>query len=280
VGASDCLALTGQSVAHDVEGASVHAIDLEINGTPVSCAIYEPGVVWARHAVAGERRPTAPVVLPPPLLGDVAGGQHLVDARTAGWERDPPQRVWRVVPAVRRPRAPAWVVGSLVHGALAGWRFPGAGFDRWAEARARGFGITDPAELGDAVRHTRRLLERFQAHPLHDELAAAGRRLHEVPYSLTVDGQVESGMIDALVERDGEWTLVEFKTDDVRDRDEFERVVAENGYREQVRRYARACERMLGTRPRCLLVMLDYGGGVRAVEVAENLAKVSEPSQG
>ena len=83
-------------------------------------------------------------------------------------------------------------------------------------------------------------------------------------------GAASAGLdeITKLLERDGAWTLVEFKTDEVRDRAAFERVVAEKGYREQVRRYARACERLLGARPRCLLVMLDYGGAVRAVELS------------
>lgn len=83
----------------------------------------------------------AAVPLPPPLLAPVPSGQEIVDQPTAAQERDPPQRVWRVVPPPlspgQRPRAPAWVIGSLVHEALAAWRFPDAGFERWARARAR-----------------------------------------------------------------------------------------------------------------------------------------------
>jgi hypothetical protein len=42
----------------------------------------------------------------------------------------------RVVPTVAHPHAPAWLIGSLVHEALAGWLFPGFGFELWAEACA------------------------------------------------------------------------------------------------------------------------------------------------
>ena len=110
------------------------------------------------------------------------------------------------VPAAVRPRAPAWVVGKLVHEALAAWRFPDSDgfFERWAEAHARSYGLTDAHQLADAVHESGKLLLRFQEHPLHAEMAGAERRLHEVPYSLvTPDGRIESGIIDALYLRDG-----------------------------------------------------------------------------
>ncbi len=79
------------------------------------------------------------------------------------------------------------------HGALAAWRFPDAGFERWARARARAHGITDAGELAAAVDQSRLLLDRFRNHPLFQEMDAAERRLHEVPYSLMVDGSVDGG---------------------------------------------------------------------------------------
>jgi ATP-dependent exoDNAse (exonuclease V) beta subunit len=205
------------------------------------------------------------VALPPPLLAPVLPGIEAVDERVAAQERDPPQRVWRVVPAVDKPRAPAWVVGSLVHEALASWRFPAESdleFRRWGEARARGHGITDTRQLADAVRRTRQHLLRFRSHALHDEMADADLRLHEVPYSCMADGRVESGIIDALYRREGAWTLVEFKTDEVRDRAGLERLLAEAGYVAQAQRYVAATERLLGQTPRCVLCMLNYGGTV------------------
>jgi ATP-dependent exoDNAse (exonuclease V) beta subunit len=93
----------------------------------------------------------------------------------------------------------------------------------------------------------------------------AGRRLHEVPYDLRVNGRVERGVIDALYLQHGRWTLVEFKTDDVRNREGLSRLLHEEGYASQVQRYAAAVEQLVGQRPRVLLCMLNYAGAVRLV---------------
>jgi ATP-dependent exoDNAse (exonuclease V) beta subunit len=90
----------------------------------------------------------------------------------------------------------------------------------------------------------------------------ADRRLHEVPYSLSVGGRVESGIIDAMYLRDSNWTIVEFKTDRVSNRARFEELLAEEDYLAQAGRYLAAAERLLAQRPRCILCMLNYAGRV------------------
>ena len=183
--------------------------------------------------------------------------------------------MWQVVPAAERPRAPAWIVGSLVHEALAAWRFPDEespslpdqAYARWAEARARGYGLADNPRLADAVRRSAELLLRFQAHALYREMDTAGRRLHEVPYSLLIDGTVESGIIDALCQRQGVWTIVEFKTDEVRNQADLDQVLAREDYLAQVRRYGVAAQRLLGQRPRSVLCLLNYAGAVHTIPV-------------
>jgi ATP-dependent helicase/nuclease subunit A len=259
------LGLEGRELAYDPEGSSAHPIELWAGSSPVACTIYEPGFRRDQALPEVEVAPEVAVALPLPLLAPVLPEAEAVDERVAAQERDPPQRVWRVVPAVKKPRAPAWVIGSLVHEALASWRFPSEPdleFERWGEARARGHGITDRRQLVDAVGRTRRLLLRFRSHALHDEMEGADLRLHEVPYSWVVDGRVESGIIDALYQRDGTWILVEFKTDRVKDRTELERLLAEAGYAAQAQRYVAAAEELLGQAPRCVLCMLNYGGRV------------------
>jgi ATP-dependent exoDNAse (exonuclease V) beta subunit len=208
-------------------------------------------------------------LLPPQLLTSISAGDEQVDRRTSEQDRIPMQRVWRVVPTVEHSRAPAWVIGSLVHEALASWRFPNGGpptsgysFEHWAEARARGYGLIDRPQLGDAVVRCRQLLLRFKAHALYQEMNTADRRLYEVPYSLMVDGHVENGIIDAMYLRDDIWTIVEFKTDRVADRVQFEELLAEEDYLAQIQRYAAAAERLLGQRPLCILCMLNYAGRV------------------
>jgi ATP-dependent exoDNAse (exonuclease V) beta subunit len=272
--APECLDLAAGGDTYNLEGTRAVHTTLQTGGTAVSCAIYEPGYALdVRLTESGpELEEDSP--LPPPLLEPVLPRDEEVDAKVADQERIPPQRVWRVVPAVKRPRAPAWVLGSLVHEALAAWRFPEGDapaaslgrFESWARARAREYGIADPDQLADAVRRSRQLLLRFHGHPLYGEMDGAARRLHEVPYSLEVDGRAESGIIDALYQLDGGWTIVEFKTDRVRDGAELQALLAEEGYAAQAGRYQAAARRLLGESPRCLLCMLNFGGTVHVYE--------------
>jgi ATP-dependent exoDNAse (exonuclease V) beta subunit len=178
--------------------------------------------------------------------------------------------VWRVVPDRERPTAPAWVVGQLVHGALEGWLFPdgvGPSYERWAEAEARGCGLTDDREIGNALQRARRILTRFQGTALYARMEAADALLREVPYSvIDGEGRLEQGTIDALFRERERWTLVEFKTDRVRDEGAMEVKLAQGDYVPQVARYLAAAERLLGARPRAVLCLMNMGGTVRLVE--------------
>jgi ATP-dependent helicase/nuclease subunit A len=264
----DVLGLKDRSVVYREEGDRAIRLDMEIGGTPVVCFIYEPQFMSRRATPAEEVQP-ATVAPSFPLLAAVAPGTSPVDPKTRVEERIPPQRVWRVVPAVARPRAPAWVVGKLVHQALAQWRFPAEDYAHWAEARAQSHGLTDARQVRDAIARSRRMLVRFRAHPLYAEMNAATPRLHEVPYSRLVAGRVESGIIDALYLHDGRWRVVEFKTDDVRDEVELDVLLAEKDYRPQTRRYVTAVEVLLGQMPCAYLCFLNVGGRVYVREVAE-----------
>ncbi len=197
------------------------------------------------------------------MLDPVLAGQARVDEPTAEAERDPPQRVWRVVPLSKRERAPAWVVGKLVHESLALWRFPDDGFGRWAEARACSYGLIDPGRLHNAIRASRQVLERFVANDLKRLMDSAQQRLHEVPYHVMRDGRLESGSIDALYLRDGQWTVVEFKTDEIRSDARLVQLLSGDDYRGQAERYIEAMERLVGVRPRFVWCMLNYAGSVR-----------------
>lgn len=264
------LGLEGKRIPYDEDGQSVIALSLQVGQTSVSCTIYEPGYVWDEYPRISGVEAEPPLVLPPPLLEPVVAGKREVSQSVLDRERIPPQRVWRVVPPVQRPRAPAWVIGKMVHEALAAWRFPGddpatgsrSRFEEWARARAREHGITDSRQLNDAIRQTRRLLTRFRAHPLYGRMDAADTRLHEVPYSLPPDGRIERGIIDALYLRDGVWTIVEFKTDAVKDRSSLRRLLNEEDYLDQARRYVAAVATLLDQRPACVLCFLNLAGTV------------------
>ncbi len=267
--APEGLTLDSTRIDYDEEGSGAHRVDLQVDETPVSCTIYEP-----EYAVDYPPRETKseaqhPERLPPPLLEPVLAGQEQVDQRTKDRDRRPPQRVWRVVPTGPKPQAPRWVVGLLVHEALAAWRFPEDGFEAWVLARARQHGIADSAQLKDAASQSKKLLRRFREHELYEEMNGAELRQHEVPYSRTVDGRVENGIIDALYSQDGSWTIVEFKTDEVKDQAELKRLLEEVDYLAQAQRYVAAVEHLLGERARSILCLLNYAGGVHLLDPLE-----------
>ncbi|NLE76753.1 MAG: hypothetical protein GX605_08380, partial [Chloroflexi bacterium] len=262
----DCLGLVKQSLGVDPAGNRAVTLTLQVGQTPVACTLYEPGWLPPPRAAGSVAAPApAPSASLPAMLQPVGYGQRCVDEAT--WEQDQPQpqRVWRVAPTGEHPRAPAWVVGALAHAALAAWRFPDAQYARWAEAQARGEGLTDSHQLRDAVNRSCLLLERFRAHPLYAEMTCAERKLHEVPYSLLLaDGVVENGVIDVLYLAEGRWTVVEFKTDYLKDEADLrERLGPDGKYGAQARRYVRAVEQLLGQRPRHVFCLLNYGSQVR-----------------
>lgn len=186
------------------------------------------------------------------LLDPLPPSCPVTDEKTRARESDPPQRVWRIVPETKRPHAPAWVVGKLVHESLRRWRFPNPGFDDFLKPFALESGLTDPGEIHAALVETRRLLERLRAHPLYAELDSAERH-HEIPY-YTPTGR---GMIDLLYRAGNEWVILDFKTDDLRSEEQARAAILEKGYDRQLARYAQAIQEQLGILPRARLVFLN-----------------------
>ncbi|HID62056.1 MAG TPA: hypothetical protein EYP49_04865, partial [Anaerolineae bacterium] len=257
--------------------AAPQPLDLNWDGGPLACTLYPPPEELAAdfESVASEVQAAmggppaavpADVSLPPDLVASLAFATHdEADDKTRDRESDPPPRVWRVVPQAVRPTGPAWVVGTLVHAALRRWRFPdGEGFEAFLRPYALEAGLTDAAEIAGAIAEARRLLARFQAHPLYTEMATA-ERYHEVPYSVTLDDGPRSGIVDLLYRTDGRWTIAEFKTDHLKDEAEMRARIREEKYDEQVRGYVEAVTQQLGEQPRALLVFLNVGRQVHIV---------------
>jgi ATP-dependent exoDNAse (exonuclease V) beta subunit len=255
------LGLKGKTIPHQETGQNVLRIDLWAGETPVACAIYEPECSWDRVVAAQPPADVSPATSDLPLLapcGPQAGAVEDVPEAT-----DLGRRVWQVVPDKARAHAPHWVVGRLVHEALAAWRFPEAGFETWAEARARTLGLVDRDALQDAATQSARLLQRFSRHELFLEMGNAEQRLSEVPYSLRGEnGRTDNGVVDALYRRAGQWTIVEFKTDHVADAAGMRELLKEQGYLRQAERYVWAVEQLLGEKPRHVFCWLDYEGRI------------------
>jgi ATP-dependent helicase/nuclease subunit A len=266
----EVLQLSEHAPSCDGDGDAAHTFAFDVGGQPVHCALYEPeaelpGGMAAREAQLAATSPDDLAMVEP-----VGAGARQVDDAVRDAERDPPRRVWRVVPRTESAWAPSWVVGRLVHLALAHWLFPDGGavdFYVWGEAEARSCGLTDQEEVRNAVQRAARMLGRFRRSALYAEMVDAERCLHEVPYSVSDgNGGVASGVIDALFRADGRWTLVEFKTDRVEDSAALEALLAEKDYVPQVARYLAAAEQLLGERPQPVLCFLNVEGHIDRVE--------------
>lgn len=229
-------------------------------GHLVRWKVYPEGAVPERRARAAQAA-AAPEGLGVALLAPLP--QAVTEAEPAS------PRVRRVTPRGERPWAPAWLVGKLVHLALAQERFPdGEGWAAWAEAVLRDHGLYDAARRRDALRRAERMLRRLRQTPEWQRWAQ-GERFHEVPYFyLNEEGRLQQGVIDLLYRVDGAWHIVEFKTDRLRE-EEVEQAVAE--HRPQVERYRQALRHLLGegVSLHTWLCLLDVAGEVRVEAVTE-----------
>ncbi len=238
----------------------------------IACTVYALSPVAPGYADAPpaepEPAPAAPDGFDPHLLasllpeGDYRAG---IDAR--------PYRAWRVVRSESESRAPGWVVGIILHEALAAWRFgqATAAFDAWARARVRTFGVLDDVRIRNAVQRVQTLLHRFQNHPLHAEIEAAAQRFHELPYYRS--GEVHAARlptIDLLYQdASGAWTVVLFKSDRAPRAAGVEQWERWPQYCDEARRDGAAVETLLGARPRLLLCLLDAADEVAVIPIPE-----------
>jgi ATP-dependent exoDNAse (exonuclease V) beta subunit len=224
---------------------------------PLGCVLYPPEEVGAIRTNAETVSGSASILQPPEL---VVAALHLDPQSKI---QNPQSKVWRVVPKAQRPVGPAWVVGRLTHEALRRWRFPDSdNFDAFLLPFALEAGLTDHAEIQATINEVRRMLRRFQAHPLYEEVEKADR-LHKVPYALPGD----TGVIDLLYRSGDGWTIVDFKTDEVRSIEEMRATIEHEKYAEQVQRYIEAIAPQIGQRPRGQLVFLRVKNEVQVEDV-------------
>ncbi len=192
------------------------------------------------------------------LIEPLAPASPLAEGKLRVRESDPPQRVWRIVSKAKTPRAPAWLVGRLVHEAIRRWHFSDDDFENFLRPFALESGLTDEAEIHTAIQESRQLVGRLRAHPLFAELNSAERH-HEVRYDLP-EGR---GIMDLLYRTDAGWFIIDFKTDEARSDAETQSAISQNGYDHQVARYAEAISNQLKVQAKTRLVFLNVNGEVK-----------------
>ncbi|MFO8035130.1 MAG: UvrD-helicase domain-containing protein [Anaerolineales bacterium] len=260
------LGLQDRKIDYEEGGDRVHTFELGTDSQTIACFVYEPDTALE---VESMRKP----ILPP---GRFPENRSLLNPlpekeEAEGFEEKEEERqVWRVVQDSVKSKAPSWLIGKLVHQALAEWFFPGqneARFEAWATGEARSSGLTEVSLVEYAVKEAAELLTRFQKTDLYRAMDKAKRRYHEVPFSFeTQGGQVEKGKIDALYIKNHRWALVEFKTDEVYSKKILDKLLEEEDYLKQVERYLTAAEKLLGQQPEPVLCFLNFKGDVHLVK--------------
>jgi len=252
------LGFSGHEFRHVEDGQQVRRSTLKIGESDVGCLIYEPRYAPFLQTLRTQTEQRDFDAWSPDLLKDCTQ-----DGKKVEPPDDEPTRAWYVVGGKRPVRVPGKVVGLLVHEALAYWRFPGPEFEKWLKTRINSHGLTEEDQISDALLRVEMLLTRFQAHELYTIMPSADRCLTEVPYDYVNKFEhVEHGRIDALYLRNGVWTIVDYKTDEIGSQN-LQDFAAEKKYGRQLGRYAEAVTKLLGQRPRAFLCFLDYQGGVR-----------------
>jgi ATP-dependent exoDNAse (exonuclease V) beta subunit len=271
LGASGWLKLLGQVAGLDevaVAGTPVEPQQLPLIHD-VGCTLYP----WREEQQAMEQATDHVSRITRHVSQDLVAPLIIPVAETDPKLVHPPRRVWRVVPQAKRARAPAWVVGTLVHAALCHWCFEDEKLEPFLHPLALEVGVVDEAEIHTAVVEAKRLLRRFRAHSLWAEMDAA-QRWHEVSFSVIKDGRSVNGIVDLLYRAGAAYTITEFKTDEVRAVADLQLHIQNEAYDEQVRRYARAVGVQLGTKVQANLVFLNVGNDIAVVPV--NLADMEE----
>ena len=125
-------------------------------------------------------------------------------------------------------------------------------------------GLATVEQRVEAVRRVRELIERFCAHPLWEEIEHADERHHEVPYTRMNGDRSETGYIDLLYRKGEEWFVVDFKTDAIRSKDQYEEL--KKKYSKQLDRYAGAVRLCLELEVDLSLCFLDDRGSVTLIQ--------------
>jgi ATP-dependent exoDNAse (exonuclease V) beta subunit len=179
-----------------------------------------------------------------------------------------PEKKTRLQPDPNQPAAQA-VIGKMLHRVVQFWHFPSqTELETLFHRTALEFGVIDLLPRQAAVKQVKTYLERFQAHPIYKEIDRASERYHEVPYGLMNDPQSDSGRLDILYQLDGQWWIVDFKTDPIQPEIGLQPPSVE-AYIRQLSRYRDAVESQLKVKVKARLCFLDYAGSIRLFELEE-----------
>jgi ATP-dependent helicase/nuclease subunit A len=257
------LGLTDLDLNFRIDGNSIYNYQVNQNGIEANITVYENRYDFGLLDKYREfkPRPTIDIGVIPDLKPKQSPRSLENEDIVSG--------LFRATSTSERSAVPARIVGDVVHQALQLWKFPDRGeneFIDWAVAELKNLGIIRDSEIKNGYRRIKNILERFQDHELFRRMTSAEILIHELPY--TIGGKKtasQSGIIDAIFKEDGCWFLVEFKTDEIRDKQRFDWVWQHEDYQQQVERYIQAVKSLLGEKPEPILCFLNYEKRVQLI---------------
>ncbi len=184
---------------------------------------------------------------------------------------------------IQEPRPPehtaALTVGKLVHKGIELWRFPEEGtVDPVLDEVFRKILMqTDrlaPDEQLPVLEKARMLLSRFRNSEAFSIIASAESRRHEIPFSFMNGNFPVNGIIDLLMRDRTGYTIVDFKTDELKSVDDL--TAAYKKHSKQLGKYRRALRITLGEDPHCMICFLDYCGKVILEPVGKDAGRMSQ----
>jgi ATP-dependent helicase/nuclease subunit A len=173
-------------------------------------------------------------------------------------------------PAAHTARVPHYLIGLVVHHILENWDWlslPQVSLEEKLIQSARREGIHEPDAVAFVLSKGMSMLDNLRASSLFEDIQQAKQRFSELPFVLDTPLGKLHGVIDLLFQdRDGEWHLVEWKTDWV-DEDSYVEKVDE--YRQQIAVYVNAVQSILSFTPEAHLCFLALNNEVYSFDQNE-----------
>jgi len=124
--------------------------------------------------------------------------------------------IWRHERTKTKKRAPGYLIGNIVHKALAHWNcleYSDSELLKLLDNYARREGVFSDA-LVDAVQRSHQMLMNLKNHSIYHNIRQAQQRYHEVPFTQTTSAGTLHGVIDLLYQdQNGTWHLLDWKTE-------------------------------------------------------------------
>ena len=169
-------------------------------------------------------------------------------------------RDWRATG--ERIHPPAAAVGQLVHEAIRSWLLPDdPELSKYLETLAINEGLVEVRQREQALQETLDLFKRFWGDTRRIEIDNADEVYHELPFTRPLSGnRMDSGDIDLLFRDQNGWTIVDFKTDELKDEQDLTKAIAK--HRPQLERYEQAAKVLLKTDVILMICFLDFMGHI------------------